>query len=71
MDRCFYGASKALGGLNGYLQSLAYLSERLSFTRSWLEEVLVPKGFRDVKALREVTALAIERLARETRYERL
>uniref|UniRef100_A0A7J2U5F5 HhH-GPD domain-containing protein n=1 Tax=Ignisphaera aggregans TaxID=334771 RepID=A0A7J2U5F5_9CREN len=64
-DKCFYGVARSLGKLNGYLQSLTYLSERLSFARSRFEEVLVPKDYRDVKALRKVTALAIETLTRE------
>jgi hypothetical protein len=63
--KCFYGVARSFGKLNGYLQSLAYLSERLGVARGWLEEVLVPKSCRDVKALREVTVLAMEMLARE------
>ena len=60
--RCIYGVSKMFGKLNGYIQSLAYLSKRISICRSTLEETLIPKSYRDAKTLSNIVSTVIERL---------
>lgn len=63
--RCAYGVTKIFGKLNGYIQSLAYLSKRLAISRSWLEEVLVPKDHRHIRELENIVKTAIENIARD------
>jgi hypothetical protein len=61
-DRCAYGVARRFGELNGYIQSLAYLSQRLRIARTELEHILVPRGEELSEALTEVTEEAIEKL---------
>ena len=61
-DRCVYGVARRFGELNGYIQSLAYLSQRLRIARTELEHVLVPRGEELSEALTEVTEEVIEKL---------
>ncbi len=61
-ERCIYGVTKIFGKLNGCIQSIAYLSKRLAFIRNDLEEILVPKEQRDIKALERIVSMVIQKI---------
>ncbi|MEL9940761.1 MAG: hypothetical protein QW348_04840 [Ignisphaera sp.] len=61
-ERCLYGATKIFGKLNGYIQSLAYLSKRMSMARNTIEEILVPRGHRDIRSLENIVKAVIEKV---------
>ncbi|MEM0026937.1 MAG: hypothetical protein QXT53_03320 [Ignisphaera sp.] len=62
---CLYGIAKIFGKLNGYIQSLAYLSRRISMVRSMLEEILIPKRYRDINSLEKIVKVIIEKIVRD------
>ena len=70
-ERCVYGLTRSvLRSLNGYIQSLVYLSNSLSMYRSRLEEILVPKSHRDTKTLSEIVYTVTEKILRDAKaYE--
>lgn len=64
-ERCLYGATKIFGKLNGYIQSLAYLSRRISMARNTLEGILVPRWHRDIRSLEDIVKVVIEKVVRD------